>query len=556
MPLLGGNECTMAVSMLADGFYFCGKDFKFSVKGMQLVKELEKDLKVANVICMNGRRHLTSSMNEVSRDLIVTSNSKRKQALLDMLPILTELRHALDMQVALESHVEDGNYFKAFQVLPEYLQLLDSLSELSAIQELSRGVEVWLGKTLQKLDSLLLGVCQEFKDEGYINVSISSLSCETNCYFLVYAKKLKIDLIGCYDALQVVDAYALIGDVSGLAEKMQSFFMQEVLSETHSVLKNIVQEDQEAHMQSSRLMSSYYAIMSFQLENKVLACQTSNVSQKRSDIAPSGDEQQIESVTRDSCRSKADNDSLMDSVDRMPISSSVEESMATTVSFADAPGSTLSVYKDSNGPVDESRNDGSEASSSGSPWYQLRKDAIAFVSQTLQRGRKNLWQLTTSRVSVLLSSAAACSTSIHQFLRNYEDLNVFILAGEAFCGVEAVEFRMKLKTGCENYFVAFHRQSLYIWRQGQEVSVMACGHTWLAVNDMARGNRWRLLDLAWDLYFSFLTSVSILRILRVAQAILVEKLTPVDSLTQVNSLAFVNFLVEGDSFIVLSQVSK
>lgn len=92
MPLLGGNECTMAVSMLADGFYFCGKDFKFSglglnivavsslcfeilaciihqdlsflivsflnvtcfwaVKGMQLVKELEKDLKVANVICM------------------------------------------------------------------------------------------------------------------------------------------------------------------------------------------------------------------------------------------------------------------------------------------------------------------------------------------------------------------------------------------------------------------------------------------------------------------------------------------------------------------------
>ena len=206
------------------------------------------------------------------------------------------------------------------------------------------------------------------------------------------------------------------------------------------------------------LLISYAYVVPFQ----VLACQTSNVSQKRSDIAPSGDEQQIESVTRDSCRSKADNDSLMDSVDRMPISSSVEESMATTVSFADAPGSTLSVYKDSNGPVDESRNDGSEASSSGSPWYQLRKDAIAFVSQTLQRGRKNLWQLTTSRVSVLLSSAAACSTSIHQFLRNYEDLNVFILAGEAFCGVEAVEFRMKLKTGCENYFVAFHRQSLYV----------------------------------------------------------------------------------------------
>lgn len=43
--------------------------------------------------------------------------------------------------------------------------------------------QVWLGKTLQKLDSLLLGVCQEFKDEGYINVSLKSLSYEMTHYF-------------------------------------------------------------------------------------------------------------------------------------------------------------------------------------------------------------------------------------------------------------------------------------------------------------------------------------------------------------------------------------
>lgn len=41
---------------------------------------------------------------------------------------------------------------------------------------------------------------------------------------------------------QVVDAYALIGDISGLAEKIQSFFMQEILSETHSVLRMVVLE--------------------------------------------------------------------------------------------------------------------------------------------------------------------------------------------------------------------------------------------------------------------------------------------------------------------------
>ncbi|KAL5765646.1 hypothetical protein ACOSP7_016263 [Xanthoceras sorbifolium] len=421
---------------------------------MNLVRELEKDLKVANVICMNGRRHITSSINEVSRDLIVNTNSKKKQALLDMLPILTELYHARDMQLALESLVDDGNYCKAFQVLSEYLQILDSYSELSAIQEMSRGVEVWLGRTLQKLDSLLLGVCQEFKEEAYINV---------------------------------VDAYALIGDVSGLAEKIQSFFMQEVISETHSVLKSIVLED-DIHMQNSRLtysdlclripepkfrecllktlavlfklMCSYHEIMSFQLENKISLCQTSNMKQNESEISCCpGEVQKLDPVTGNSGNSIAVNGCPSESIAKVNDSSAVEESIAA-ISLADSAGTT-STYTKSHDLVDEARDDGSAASSSGSPWYQLRKDATAFVSQTLLRGRKNLWQLTTSRVCVLLSSAAVCSTSIHQFLKNYEDLSVFILAGEAFCGIEAVEFRQKLKAVCENYFVAFHRQSIH-----------------------------------------------------------------------------------------------
>ncbi|KAE9461299.1 hypothetical protein C3L33_06796, partial [Rhododendron williamsianum] len=398
-----------------------------SLKGMHLVRELEKDLKVANVICMNGRRHLISSRNEVSRDLIVTTSSKKKQVLLDMIPVLTELLHALDMQVVLENHVEEGNFSK----------ILDSLSELSSIQEMSRGVEgymkqsVWLGKTLQKLDSLLLGVCQDFKEEGYITV---------------------------------VDAYALIGDVSGLSEKIQSFFMQEVLSETHSVLKNLLQGDLEtSNMQSSRLtysdlcrripeskfrqcllttlavvfklLSSYYAIMSFQPDCKVSSCHTPQIKQKQDDIP--GDIQHVDSANGSSYSPNADDVSLSESMHRVD--------MTATASSADATETDGSMCTKAPDSIDESRNGGSDASSSGSPWFQLRKDATVFVSQTLHRGRKNLWQLTTSRVSVLLSSAAVCSTSIHQFLRNYEDLNIFILAGEAFCGSEAVEFRQKVK---------------------------------------------------------------------------------------------------------------
>ncbi|KAF5194478.1 Syndetin [Thalictrum thalictroides] len=420
------------------------------VKGMHLVRELEQDLKVANVICMNGRRHLTSSMHEVSRDLVVNTDSKKKQALLDMLPILTELRHAVDMQVSLEKHVEEGNYFTAFQVLSEYLQVLESFSDLSAIQEMGRGVEVWLAKTLQKLDSLLLGVCQEFQQEKYITV---------------------------------VDAYALIGDITGLSEKIQSFFMQEVFSETNSVLMNIVQEGEGIpNMQKSRLtysdlclqipeakfrqcllrvlgvlfklMCSYYAIMSFQHDRKDSECHINDRNGGPEEVS------QSDSKPRALKSSLADNGSASEAIDIVRDSSAASESVASNASMNDIPGSSGSSSPYTHTTISEVREDSHVTSGSGS-WDLLRTDAIAFVSQTLQRGRKNLWQLTTSRISALLTSSAVCSTSVHQFLKNYEDLNVFILAGETFCGVEAVDFRQTLKTVCENYFASFHRQNIY-----------------------------------------------------------------------------------------------
>ena len=165
----------------------------------------------------------------------------------------------------------------------------------------------------------------------------------------------------------------------------------------------------------------------------------------------SGEVQKIESISG--------NGSLVESVERVP-TSTVEGTAVN--SLPEEAGSKSSTHISPNDPAYEARKDDGAASTSGSPWYQLRKDATGFVSQTLQRGRKNLWQLTTSRISVLLSSSAVCSASIHQFLKNYEDLNVFILAGEAFCGVEAVEFRQKLKVVCDNYFIAFHRQNIYV----------------------------------------------------------------------------------------------
>ncbi|WOL06089.1 syndetin isoform X2 [Canna indica] len=422
------------------------------VKGMQLIMELEQDLKVANVICMNGRRHLSSSINEVSRDLVVNKKSRKKQVLLDMLPILTELRRSLDMQMELETLVENGKYCQAFQLLPEYLQVLDNYSELSVIQEMGRGVEAWLARTIQKLDSHLLGVCKAFKEGSYITA---------------------------------IDAYALMGDVVGLGEKIQSFFMQEVLSQTHSVLKDMVYEEIGNPTQTSRLtysdlciripesrfrqcllrtldvlfrlMCSYYCIMSFQPEEKDLVSQNPNVDLKQSSTSHDSKGTLADSVSRFPTDSSEHNECVPDSsnqMDRFAVSDNIAEKLdMVPQSFSSSITESRSEIEGTDAYVSTSESD--------SPFFQLRKDATAFVAHTLGKGRKNLWQLTSSRVSVLLSSSAICSTSTYQFLRNYEDLNIFILAGEAFSGAKAVEFRQKLKTTCESYLSSFHRQNVY-----------------------------------------------------------------------------------------------
>uniref|UniRef100_A0A0E0MAD3 Syndetin C-terminal domain-containing protein n=1 Tax=Oryza punctata TaxID=4537 RepID=A0A0E0MAD3_ORYPU len=287
------------------------------VKGMQLVMELEQDLKVANVICMNGRRHISSSKNEVSRDLVVNVKSKKKQALLDVLPILTELRNAQDMQMELESFVEKENYFQA-----------------------------WLARTIQKLDTHLLGVCQTFNEESY---------------------------------LTVIDAYALMGDIGGMAEKMQSFFLQEVLSQTHFVLKEMLEEEVGNNTQRNRFT---YSDLCAQVPEPKLRPSLLRTFQ-----------------------------SLF----------SLMCSYYTIMSFCPGVKSTES----------EGENSLTERNSTSQSADESLGDSVVF------------------------------STSTYQFLKNYEDLTIFILAGEAFCGFEASEFRQKLKGICLNYAVAFHRQNIY-----------------------------------------------------------------------------------------------
>lgn len=470
------------------------------VKGMQLVMELERDLQVANVICKNGRRHLSSSMHEVSRDLVITSNAKKKQFYLDLLPILTQLQHALDIQSSLDSFVEGGNYGQAFQLLAEYLQLLEHFSELTAIQEMNRGIEVWVGRALEKLDSVLLGVCQKFNPESYITV---------------------------------IDAYTLIGDISGFAEKLQNCFMQIVLSETQNVLKDFVFQglDSQAVEKKSRLtyndlclqlpetnfkhcllrtlevlfdlMCSYHSMMTWKSPEKEIEgqCPQTLEAPKPTENVTTEERNQLQIVSNRPRRngsfgclpvplrvrhSHNSSDPLTDSnmghnlscTDLCSVSKLLDEccefSSSQQVDMGEKHKLVSSVGEmvvDNEGQLNElsssqcqmtpnKRVDESAVYVNSDVWFDLRREAVSIVGQALDRGRKNFWQLVTSRISTLFSSDAVCSTSMHQFLQCYECVNLFIVTGEAFCSVEATQFRQKMKSLCENYFWMFHRQNM------------------------------------------------------------------------------------------------
>ncbi|EFJ24849.1 hypothetical protein SELMODRAFT_442305 [Selaginella moellendorffii] len=174
------------------------------VKGMQMVTEVEKDLQVSKIICKNGRRRLSLAIHEVSQDLVVAGNVRKKQVLMDMLPILERIQHAIDIKSRLDSTIEEGNYGKALQMCSECLQLLEEMSGLAAVQDMNHSIEEWLQKTIVKVDEVLLDVCRQFNVEKYMTV---------------------------------IDAYAMIDDIPGLSDKTQTFYAQIIVARTHSVLK-------------------------------------------------------------------------------------------------------------------------------------------------------------------------------------------------------------------------------------------------------------------------------------------------------------------------------
>ncbi|KAG0616902.1 hypothetical protein M758_5G150000 [Ceratodon purpureus] len=441
------------------------------VRGMQLVTELERDLQIASIIVKNGRRYLSRAMTEVSKDLVVAANVKKKQVLLDIVPVLERIHQALDIKSRLDSVVDEGNFSKALHMCSECLLLLEECPDVTAVQEMNQSIEEWLQRTIAKVDALLMQVCRKFEAEKY-----------------------KV----------VINAYTLLDDVTSLADKVQSFFAQNVVTETHDVLKILLFEGEDAQTALIRsrlpyrdlcmqlpeakfrqflcktlevlfeLMCSYHTMMTWHqkpesaeskapfeapFEDPMLAIRSNGKPHHRRS-GSHGDLSHIAVREIRHVRTGSHSGELF-ATPMSPTSSrlmnrngSRRRSIADSTEMYENGTSTSGEFDvrflDDNGVSDD---------------LGKREEVVtATVARALERGRKTVWELAARRVAALLSNDAMCQTSPHQFLQSLDWVNKFILAGEAFCGAEAVSLRTKLSKQSEQYFGAYHCQNLEILR--------------------------------------------------------------------------------------------
>ncbi|CAM6082152.1 unnamed protein product [Calypogeia fissa] len=379
------------------------------VKGMQLVTELDRDLQLSSIICKNGRRFLSMAAQEVTQDLVVAENVKKKQVLLNLLPVLERIQLAIETKSRLNSTMERGDYALALQLCSESALLLEECSDLKAIIDVNHSLEDWLQRTIESVDKILLTVCHKFNPDKYSSVLL---------------------------------AYVVLDDIPGLAEKAQTFYAQIIVSETHAVARNLLFQGQDPQILLRKTRIPYNDLCAQLSEAKFKECLHRSLE-----------------VLFDLLSSYYN---MMTWKPVLGITTATDQ-ISFRVPKHDAAHSNGEAYTAGEGR--SAREDLQEGSSA------RVRDATLVISGALERGRKTVWELSARRVAVLLSCEALCTTSPHQFLQSLDWVTKFILAGEAFCGVEAMTLRAKLVKQSEKYYWSFHRQNLEVLRVilGREV---------------------------------------------------------------------------------------
>jgi hypothetical protein len=432
-----------------------------------------------------------------------------------MVPVLERVHNAMDIKSRLESIVQDGKYAKALEMCSECMLLLEECPELSAIREMHQSMEEWLEKISSEVDAFLLEICLKFDFEKYIIV--------IRAYNLLdeltsFADKVHHG----FAQLLVSETYNTLWDVLYQEEDVQNVQKKIRLSYKELCCQVPEAKSQQCLCKTLEvlfdLMCSYYTMMTCQQhpefierfspsgDHAQLGFQSNNIKHQHRRTVSQGDlssnmkkEQQQQSkhfhtgsISSDSLLTRLSVTSLRATTTRLLTGSASQNELTTSNSSSSSstavdveaenrissslPAGEFHVQQQGHLSGEDTPPGGEEEkdNKADSPLSKGEGIVILIVSKALENGRKTFWELVSWRVSALLSTMTssccytATSNSNYRFLQSLEWANKFILAGEAFCGAEAVSLRSNLAKQTEEFFGTFHCHNIEILRMVTE----------------------------------------------------------------------------------------
>ncbi|XP_032093285.1 syndetin isoform X1 [Thamnophis elegans] len=141
------------------------------VKELERVTSLQTSLKLAAVICTNGRRHLNSAKEGFTQaSLGLLANQRKRQLLVGLLKSLRTIKTLQQTDVRLSEMLEEEDYPGAIQLCLECQKAASTFKHYSCISELNSKLQDTLEQIEEQLDVALSKICKNFDINHYTKV--------------------------------------------------------------------------------------------------------------------------------------------------------------------------------------------------------------------------------------------------------------------------------------------------------------------------------------------------------------------------------------------------
>ncbi|CAD7701080.1 unnamed protein product [Ostreobium quekettii] len=379
------------------------------LEGLGTIAEVEGDLQQAHVVSVNARINLKFAQEEVRTSLRIAERTQQKKMYEDVLEVLMKLQWISHMKADLQGAQEQGEYMEAFMLCAECFDALESMGDVQFAVQLKAGIHGMYMETVDRLDSSLRAVCNDFEDMEYQKILGGFMFLGTS------VQEICDKILHCYQEL-----------VNGHATKV----VRSVLATTPSLANAAVTTDWDVPFAEVAKSVPFHLLrpcLSKLLEILFGVLQ----SYHRMDVWH-------ESVLREGGLS-----GIQNGVQKQAFAEPPEE----------APTDSSEVPSNSIGqefPEGSSRD--LEA------MEEAQREALAVVHATLGQSSKLVWESCARRVRDLLNGPSAFEGE--HFLQVMELCQRFSAVGEAFIGSESETLRSTITEHCGRFFDSYHRASM------------------------------------------------------------------------------------------------